>query len=80
VIDIANIEIVFGTNLQKNTMVTYFGLGNVFSAFGGFLVSLKGLALTVYALFFGALVKKQFAKLLYTKNVAANSFTEEERK
>jgi hypothetical protein len=41
--------------------VTYFGLGNVFSAVGGFLVSLKGVALLVYAFFFGAMVKKQFA-------------------
>lgn len=79
IVDLANIEIVFGTNLQKNTMVTYFGIGNVFSAFGGFLVSLKGLALTVYAILFGALVKKQFAKLLYTKNVA-DELSEEERK
>lgn len=65
VIDLANIEIVFGTNLQKNTKVTYFGIGNVFSAFGGFLVSLKGVALAIYVGFFGALVKKQFASLLY---------------
>lgn len=60
-------------------MVTYFGIGNVFSAFGGFLVSLKGTALIVYGFLFGAMVKKQFAKLLYTKSVA-DSLTAEERK
>jgi hypothetical protein len=60
-------------------MVTYFSIGNVFSAFGGFLVSLKGTALIVYGLLFGAMVKKQFAKLLYTKSVA-DSLTAEERK
>jgi hypothetical protein len=65
IVDIANIEIVFSTSLQKNTMVTYFGIGNVFSAFGGFLVSLKGLALIAYGTLFGAMVKKQFARLLY---------------
>ena len=30
IIDLANIEIVFGTNLQKNTKVTYFGINDVF--------------------------------------------------
>lgn len=59
-------------------MVTYFGIGNVFSAFGGFLVSLKGIALLVYGLVFGALVKKQFAKLLYNK-AAADELKEEDK-
>lgn len=79
VVDLANIEVVFGTSQQKNTMVTYYGIGNVFSAVGGFLVSLKGTALTVYALIFGAIVKKQFAKLLFDKSTA-DELTEEERK
>jgi len=77
IVDIANIEIVFGTALQKNTMVTYFGLGNVFSAVGGFLVSLKGIALLVYGTIFGALVKKQFAKLLYKKGQSTGMTAEE---
>lgn len=71
-------EIVFGTALQKNTIVTYFGIGNVFSAVGGFLVSLKGVALLVYGALFGAMVKRQFARLLYTKNVA-DELAEEEK-
>lgn len=78
VVDTANIEIVFGTALQKNTSVTYFGLGNVFSAVGGFLVSLKGVALIAYGTLFGAMVKKQFAKLLYTKSQSV-TLTAEER-
>lgn len=78
-IDLSDVKIVFGTSLQKNTRVTYFGIGNVFSAYGGFLVTLKGVAILVYGTIFGAMVKKQFAKLLYSKS-QADKMSAEERK
>jgi len=71
IVDISDMTIIFGTALQKNTNVQYFGISNVFSAIGGFLVSLKGVALIAYAFFFGKMIKKQFARLLYNKNQKA---------
>lgn len=68
-IDLSDIKIVFGTALQKNTEVTYYAIGDAFSAFGGFFITLKGAAILAYTFFFGNMVMRQFAKLLYTKSV-----------
>jgi hypothetical protein len=35
---------------------------------GGFLVSVKGIAIAIYAIMFGSMVKKQLAKALYRKS------------
>jgi hypothetical protein len=64
-VDVAQMHLVFSTALQKNTIVTYYGLANVFSSVGGFLVSLKGIAILVYGFVFGKMVKRQFAQMLY---------------
>lgn len=78
-VDIAQMHLVFTTGLQKNTFVTYFGLSNVFSAVGGFLVSLKGIAILVYGFVFGKMIKRQFAQMLYRKNqVSADEVQEKE--
>ena len=71
IIDISDMRITFGTALQKSTDINYFGLSNVFSAIGGFLVSLKGMFLIVYAFIFGKVIKRQFAHLLYKKQKTA---------
>lgn len=67
-VDVNQMSLVFSTALQKNTFVTYFGLSNVFSAVGGFLVSLKGIAILIYGFVFGKMIKRQFAQMLYRKN------------
>jgi hypothetical protein len=69
--DTSDMSIVFTTSVQKNTLIKYFGLSEVFAAIGGFLVSVKGITLLVYGFFFGKMIKKQFAKLLYSKNQKA---------